>query len=463
MDTFTDFKKQFYHRVTDLTLFNCGNINLLKVVLDGLKVDYISKGKVNPFLFYPEFVYNSYLITKRIKKSNKGEINTFLNKIKVFKNVKYLISDVGRSVNDGQGNFKSIYFDTIIKSIGQEKLVNIVDKEVNFSYDINMLEIEQFFMYLPLTNEEFKLRLEVIKTFKRIVDSAIFTDYELKNIKYAFHKFFHQYKVWTRLLKELPTLTKCYFVCHYHKEGQILALKNKNIECIELQHGLIAPQDIFYIFPNSINSIRKNALFADKIYLFGEYWKNVLLKGSEYDSNQIKIIGYYLYDDFTKYVKERKILNEIILDKKVILITTQTFIHKGYIEFAIALSKEIEQMNLPYIIIIKPHPAENQEIYRDAFVDSEIIKVLQYPLTILLERVDLHISIYSTTLYDALRYNIKNYVFKVKGCEDYVNEIVESGVAQEIIDPKEIFNDNKNMTPLQSELFYEKFNKALLN
>ena len=462
MDTFTDFKKQFFLRVPDLTLFNCGNFNLLKVVLDGLKVDYISKGKVNPFLFYPEFAYSSYLMIKR-KKSNKSQTNAFFDKIKTFKYVEYLISDVGRSVNDGQGTFKSIYFDNIIKSIGQEKLVNIVDKEVNFSYDFNVLDIEQFFMHLPLTHEEFKLRLEVIKTFKRIADSSIFTDYELKNIKFAFHKFFHQYKVWARLLKELPSLTKCYFVCHYHKEGQILALKNAGIECVELQHGLIAPQDIFYIFPDNINTVRKNALFADKIYLFGEYWKNVLLKGREYDSNQIEIIGYYLYDDFTKYAREREILNEIILDKKVVLITTQTFIHKGYIEFTMALLKEIELMKEPYIIIIKPHPAENQEIYRDAFVDSKTVKVLQYPLTVLLEKADLHISIYSTTLYDALRYNIKNYVFKVKGCEDYVNEIVESGVAEEIMSPKDIFNNSKKQMQLQSELFYEKFNKASLN
>ena len=68
--TFTDFKNNFYNKVEDITLFDCGDINLLKVVLDGLKVKYTSKGKVNSYLFYPLWLYNLYCFIKRKKRKN---------------------------------------------------------------------------------------------------------------------------------------------------------------------------------------------------------------------------------------------------------------------------------------------------------------------------------------------------------------------------------------------------------
>jgi len=81
------------------------------------------------------------------------------------------------------------------------------------------------------------------------------------------------------------------------------------------------------------------------------------------------------------------------------------------------------------------------------------------PLPILFSVANIHISIYSTTLYDALRYNLNNYTYKIKECEDYVNEIIKSRIATELIDYDEFFDsiDNLKKLPFNYESFFEKY------
>jgi hypothetical protein len=47
----------------------------------------------------------------------------------------------------------------------------------------------------------------------------------------------------------------------------------------------------------------------------------------------------------------------------------------------------------------------------------------------LLPHVDIHISLYSTLLYEAVRYNVANYVLLVDGAPMICHRIIESGVA----------------------------------
>jgi hypothetical protein len=74
--SFSDFKSDFYAKVSDFTLFDCAEFNALKIVLDGLKVDYVSRGKVKSPIFQSLFVYESINLLKRLKssilKSNLG-------------------------------------------------------------------------------------------------------------------------------------------------------------------------------------------------------------------------------------------------------------------------------------------------------------------------------------------------------------------------------------------------------
>jgi hypothetical protein len=65
--TFSQFKTHFYERVTDFSVFDCEDFNLLKVVLDGLKVDYLKKGILNETIFKTSFVDKLKLQARRLK------------------------------------------------------------------------------------------------------------------------------------------------------------------------------------------------------------------------------------------------------------------------------------------------------------------------------------------------------------------------------------------------------------
>jgi hypothetical protein len=465
LNTFTDFKKDFYSRIHDFTIFDCGEINLLKVVLDGLKVNYVSRGKISTYLFYPLFLLEAINLFKRYRQE-KTWVRLNQDFDRRLKSKKVIVSDIGRIFNAADNSVKSIYFENIIETLGREKVLIVADKVLDekFEYDINIKDFESYYALLKLNKEERSLRRNLLKTFMAIRQSKLFSIEELHNIKIAFQLFFYQYKTWNGLLNNFYDLKVAYFICHYHKEGQIYALKKRNITCIELQHGLIAPQDIFYIFPKSIAHIKQKALFADRIFVYGDYWKSVLLKGTEYEEGQIDIFGYYLFDDFSGFERDRMNLKSSIDDKNVILVTTQTFLHGHFIDFVSRLEKDIENSFSNTIVIIKPHPAENSKIYQDAFKNSNIVKVISYPLPILFEVAKIHVTIYSTTLYDAIRYGIRNFVFKVKSCEDYVDEIISSGIATEILDIAKFLSevDKIGYNNVDSSNFYSEFDRSLL-
>ena len=112
---------------------------------------------------------------------------------------------------------------------------------------------------------------------------------------------------------------------------------------------------------------------------------------------------------------------------------------------------------------MKPHPAEDANIYLKAFQDFEGIKVVTIPINELFSRFKINISIYSTTLFDALRYEVKNYVFMIPQCSDYVNGILDAKIAtllDENFDNFEIVLVNDKI--INSKNYYDLLNKDLL-
>ena len=51
--TFKEFKEQFYSKIGDASCFNVLDINLIKIVLDGLKVKYNQRGNYADYLSKP--------------------------------------------------------------------------------------------------------------------------------------------------------------------------------------------------------------------------------------------------------------------------------------------------------------------------------------------------------------------------------------------------------------------------
>lgn len=467
MALFSNFKDNFYNRIKDdISVFDCEEFNMLKVVLDGLYVDYANKGKVRSHVFYPLFFYESFLLLK-----NSFIKIKFGQKTRVFDKLEYsetLVVDVARVINLPNGKMKSLYFDNIVKSLDRTKTFIVSEKAAKIDCDVFLSDLENRFKYQKLNLTEKKLRSELISCFNKIKHLEVFSKTELVNIQFAIYNFFNQYRVWSRFLANFNNIKHSIFVCHYHKEGLMLALRRKKVKCIELQHGLIAKEDIFYIFPNSIDGYQSKMLFADKILVYGRYWLNVLLKGNEYKAEQISIIGNYLYNDFSSFeIKEKEVLKFKENNKKLILVTTQTSMQSYYIDYVKFLKKNIEDRNINAVIIIKPHPSESIALYKNEFINSGIVSVSDIPIQILFKYTDVHISIYSTTLYDALKYKLTNFSLMVNDFIDYTKGIVDNNIAlplelnQNPLDLITTKNDSKEQ--FDTTNFFSLYNqKALL-
>jgi len=196
---FTDFKTDFYAKVKDFSLFDCAEFNVLKIVLDGLKVNYISRGKVTVDLFKPVWVQH---LKYQLKAAKEGKISLSTNDILQFKNRKILIADDGRIIHDECKKPHSYYFSNIIKHFGKENCTHLVEKvrDESLARNLDYPLVYELFIHQKYNDDELKIRQSIITTFNNIKAAQIFDEKEIQNIAFAFQNFFNQYKVWSRLL-----------------------------------------------------------------------------------------------------------------------------------------------------------------------------------------------------------------------------------------------------------------------
>jgi len=435
--SFTKFKEDFYSRVPDLALFDCGEINLFKVVLDGLKVGYVqrSKAAIPNYIFSPLRTLIFFLKRKRALRSNRNLKANYLKvkeKFTAFQGELLIIDDINTKLNP-QGNRVSFYFENVTSFLRKKGIRHLFFSSTRVvqpgvTYDIDISAIAEYAKTLPLNQEQKKLTAEVKKTLQKIEHAGIFTPGELADIKAACVLFLYDFKLFNHLLEQCDA--KAIFITnHYHREGMILALKKKNIEVVELQHGLISPEDIFYMLPQQVTTIRDRALFSDRIFTFGDFWANRLKKGAEFAEEQIDTFGFYPYEntELTQPFLENEYPK--IKGKKVILITTQTFLEELFISYTKQLSEQLIQSGDKAIILLKTHPMEKREHYQSLWNISNVLHP-EESVEALFSIADVHISIFSTTLYDALRYGVSaNFSLQVPEWKDYIDSVLESGVA----------------------------------
>lgn len=423
--TFTEFKADFYRRVPDLSIFDCQEFNLIKVVLDGLKVDYRKRGKIRTSFLYQEVLFKLY---EKIRCLRRRSLPKFVSP----KGKRVFILSCGRVSYDSKNHAVLSLYENLIRRYSRDRCLIIVQKLQNPEVDTDYLydDLVNYYLSLPCNEEEDELRRNLRESYYKIESVRIFSPEELENIRSAMQVFLNQYLVMSRLLKKYSQLVVAHFDGHYHKEGLMLALQRNKIKSLELQHGLIAEQDIFYVFPEKISDVRERALFPEEMLVFGEYWKRVLLKGFEFREDQIRIVGDYFFRQSPDLQTKESILR-FKKHAKLILVTTQTFLHKYFIEYVSAMADTIDKKGLPYKIILKPHPVENLDVYAPLKQYTNIW-ITNMDLELLFPFCDSQVSIYSTALYDGIKYGVQGFALDVAECKDYVENVVSTGVAEKL-------------------------------
>jgi hypothetical protein len=286
--------------------------------------------------------------------------------------------------------------------------------------------------------EEIEMLSEITHVARKVLHNTIWTDKERNHILSALHVFYEDFRFYYNLFSG-QRLRSVIFISHYHNEGLIAALKVLNIRSVELQHGLISGNDLYYQYSPSFRTAVKDAFFPDIICVYGNYWKDQLLKGCEFDSSQIIVAGDYQWQPENSPA--------LIQPFNQVLICAQKNMHDEYVAYAHMMKPFIEKHH-DWKWIIKMHPLEKQKMlyFELAKVGFEIVD-RERSINSLLRESRIQISIYSTTFFDALGCEISNFSLQDYSVySDYAAQMVAEGVAQPLLvseDPIEKFLQSK--------------------
>lgn len=425
--------------------------SFLKIFQHGLYYHFTQQDKkiIFNYLLFPIWVQRIiyYLKSKPKNKRKRPECKEIV------------IIDPGRVVVDEDKKYHSIYFSRIADLIGHSRITLINQNSAALTKaEFSFGDVAENLP--PLDAAEIELLKEIQFVLKSSRKAVQFDHNERKQIQSAIHIFFFDFRVYYNLLKNQPT-KKLLFTCHYHNEGLIAACEILGIETIELQHGLIAANDLYYVYDMHFKASINRSFFPTKILVYGPYWKKILEGGCEFRKDQIYVGGDYLY--------RLNAASDLPMEKEnLIVICAQKNMHDDYVSYARELMKHSEK-HPEWKVIVKLHPLErNKEAYYKLIELGVEIRDIETPLDDLLKRCKIQISIYSTTFYDALGFNVCNYSLQKYGSmSDYAAEMIEEGVAEALYvheNPFEKFISTHNKNALLSrEEVYSDFDPSIIH
>jgi hypothetical protein len=184
-------------------------------------------------------------------------------------------------------------------------------------------------------------------------------------------------------------------------------------------HGAIPAGHRFYSYPASYGHLFTRAMFPDKIATYGEFWGRILAAGNMFPPESVIAAGYYLKVPPKLRARAPRAATHI-------LICTQPTVQGEMLDYIAFLKSALDHSK--WAIVIKPHPSEDTTAYHD-LVEPGFVTVSERTTYELLAECDIHISVYSSVLYEAILYGASNYSLRVERYARLCDEVVGSGVA----------------------------------
>jgi hypothetical protein len=414
---FNIIQTEFEQRFPNGKLFEGKNFNYIKLVQHGLSYSMTNSDekllKNNLFGSWFRFKLKSWINSKRRKvkfyppKSEKILIVEGRRKLKLPTGEE--ISPITHLIRESILSTEYSWWDT----------TGAFAKETDFS-------LKDLSSWFPRTSEiQNEIYFELKGVLRQIKKAGALSNLEFQYVESAFFVFFESFRRWHALLTTAAPKTLL-GITHYHNEGCLAAAKLHGIKTIELQHGLISKHDLYYVYPKQYLEAVSKGLFPDEIWLFGNFWKQVLEQGAESGSMKSVVIGNFTTDSALK--------SESIAKENRVLLCAQKNLSQPYIDWIRFMKKDILPLHPEWRLIVKLHPLESQIDKYFAEAD-ERVEVLPNSASLNeeLKRAKIQVSIYSTTFFDALGMQVKNFSLTDIGFSgDYATEMVTLGVAESL-------------------------------
>jgi hypothetical protein len=399
----------FYDQFPSLDTFTLGKINFFKVFYNawsGLESKTLSKHTLS----------KTYSASYLLKHWGKYVSNCILGKHRG--KILFYTTSTNRIVEDG-GVFFDQYAATIINDTNRSDFVIWEDYLEEKQPKANLMVWYGFLWRGLLRSIAVKVTLLTLsrkirqfwETNQQGLSRLGFTEEQTRGILIDFFLRYSGFLFWLFLSRPIRVL----FLCHYGREPFIAACGSLNIPCIELQHGHITQEHSKYSYPRIDPRISEIALFPDEMWTWGKFWSENLQLGQF--PAKIRKFGYYVY--WPKHTE--------IEHKPVILITSQWTVTTEIIALIEHLLANIHHTD--YEIWIKPHPQEAIEDFSSVAEEPRVV-IKRDSVYHLLPQASIHITVYSTTAYEALRFGVpKNFVLLTEEYEAQSLAIANSGAA----------------------------------
>lgn len=229
-----------------------------------------------------------------------------------------------------------------------------------------------------------------------------------------------------------------YFLNHHYGRSPlsaIIAAKSLNIPTIEQQHGIVHKNHWGYMVPKHL-AIQSQFPLCDKMVVWGEYVKRLLVENGSYQSEDVAVCGFPRFDLSLQNLPPRnETLAHLSMPEatamNIVLYTSSTTVEGLMANILDSIGQVSEATDIYWLI--KLHPGEKSRHRWEAAIRQcrlKNIKVLEDEVDFyaLLLACDLHVSFASTTIIEAAVLGKLNLGLAVANLPDPVGYAEVNGV-----------------------------------
>ena len=188
----------------------------------------------------------------------------------------------------------------------------------------------------------------------------------------------------------------------------VAAAKERGIKVIEFQHGSPNGQKVNYSWPKEAKPFKPELPIPDLIFLYGEYFQQELMKHGFWDVELIPI-GSIRMEQYREIRSTYKLSKNYEICN--LLVTTQGIQTEALVDFLcefIEIAKN--RIKIKLVIKLQPNSENDKTPYTRLLEAGDHVDVLlgtEFPSTFeLMSQTDFHMSIFSTTHFEALGFGI---------------------------------------------------------
>jgi glycosyltransferase involved in cell wall biosynthesis len=267
----------------------------------------------------------------------------------------------------------------------------------NKKYCDVQLTVEECEMLLEIEDEFFRetgVILELRGLVKRVIKDF--------NLKYLYYK---------KLFRKRNT-KKVYLTGAWWNTAIIAAAHDLNIEVIDVQYAAFSKYHLGFSYANKEDKI---PYYPDKIFVWGEYWKNNASLPIPEENK--KIFGnIFIHEKLDEYKGIKK--------KKQILFISQGVHGEQINSIAFKLAKRVPD----YDILVKLHPKENLNDYINKYTGLDNFRYSQEDEDLFkhFAQSEYTVGVFSTAIFEAATFDSKVILLNLVGVEHFIDLVINN-------------------------------------